>query len=203
MRKSAGRAKKKEGDQSMAEREENEMAVNTMINEQGQWGECFPSFNLGERLPVSQEQIKNSIKKSYGEGYGGAVSVHLKRGNIAEVTYKDGSKITIAYRTFRQTDRAKLPFYSMSRNKLEKLKEDKIEKVLLLFWEKQEKGGVAPFYYLETDLPDSNKWDFNREKELYRINAVRGDDGKYRLNGFEMTKAQTGQKMEVECGGTE
>lgn len=173
--------------------------VGTMINEQGKWGECFNGFDMGDKLPVSSEQIKNSIKKCYKK----AESVDLKRGNIAEVTCNGSKKrIRIAYRTFRQTDRAKLPFYSMSVSKYKDLEEKEIKKVLLLFWEKQEKGSSAPFYYFEMKLEDVKKWDFNKENKLYRINAIRKDDGNYLLNGSEMTKAG-GVTMAGNCGGIE
>ncbi len=175
--------------------------VETMINEQGKWGECFNGFDMGDKLPVSSEQIKNSIKKCYEK----AVSVDLKRGNIAEVTCNGSTMSTmrIAYRTFRQTDRAKLPFYSMSVSKYTDLENEKIKKVLLLFWEKQENGSRAPFYYFEMKLEDVKNWDLNKENKLYRINAKRKDDGKYLLNDSEMRKAEKGVTMAGNCGGIE
>ncbi len=172
--------------------------IETVIKEQGKWGECFAGFDLNNKMPVSHEQIKDSIKKCYKN----VVNVNLKRGNTAEVTYK-GETETIAFRTFRQTDRAKLPFYSMSSNKLSDLKTNGIEKVLLLFWEKQERGSSAPFYYKKMGLDDVKKhWDCNEEKTLYRINATKKEGGYY-LKDQAMTKPQTGVTMATQCGGIE
>ena len=175
--------------------------IETVIEEQGKWGECFASFDLNNKMPVSHEQIKNSIKKCYKN----VVNVNLKRGNIAEVTYKRGTEtITIAFRTFRQTDRAELPFYSMSSNKLSALEKNGIKRVLLLFWEKQESGNSAPFYYDEMCLDYvKSSWDCNEEKTLYRINATKKEGGYYLKKDQAMTKSQTGVIMATQCGGIE
>ena len=173
-------------------------SIETMIKEQGKWGECFAGFDLENKLPVSHEQIELSIKKIYEN----VENVNLKRGNIAEVTYKGGTE-TIAFRTFRQTDRAKLPFYSMSSNKLSDLQQNGIKEVLLLFWEKQESGKSAPFYFEKMKLEDVKKyWDCNKEKTLYRINATKIEGG-YSLKDYDMKKTQTGVTMATQCGGIE
>ncbi len=122
------------------------------------FGGIFPleAGNIPE--PITSKQKLEGLKAHFA----GNKEIQLLSENIAQV----GNEKYQFY-IGRETKNSPIPWYAMSSNTYNKLRDKNIEKVVFLFWERQEKGGYAPLYTGECTLKELV---FNETENKIRLN---------------------------------
>lgn len=128
------------------------------------------------RKRISDSCIKRSIEAAFEEKEGKLVKdVVLRKNNYAEISFKDKSIEKIHYRVTQYRPSSKYPWYSITIGKMEQLKEDKISRIICLFYGENKTRSVPTYYrFWKCDeiCTKTSDWNYSVGKaaDLYRWN---------------------------------